>query len=412
MRIAVIGAGIAGLCTALELRLAGFDVVIVDRRTHVATEGSFGALGLSVPLPQPPWPSVLAPGIPFWRRWRPGASWLNDWKRASSAPRVARELVERMPGVRQGQARFDELRTRFAWTAEPLSGALWPLTTARQVRDADTLLPSLREAGADLVLLGADDARKLDPTLNEQAPMLSALYCASAQSVNVRQVAHHIKDTLARLGAEFQFGLDVSSAAETTAGIELTLAPPPPDPEFGLAPQGASATPSVRTLRADALVLCTGSSGGSLLRSLGVRPAPRTVWGWTLTAPLRAHEVGPRLALVDESTGITVARLGTRLRAAGGFVLSNPSDHEQAVAARLQQALDAWFPGQSVRRESRLWVGARATWPDGRPRVGPGPTGRVWLHLGLGSDGWAAAWSGAAAIARALAGEPQPPRAP
>lgn len=407
MRIAVIGAGIAGLCTALELRLSGLDVVVVERRTHVATEGSFGALGLSSPLPQPPWPSVLGPGVPFWRRWRPGLRWLNDWHRASAAPRAARRLAERWTGVHRGQARFDELRARFGWAVEPLTGALWPLTTARQSRDADTLLPVLRDAGADLVLMSADDARTLEPTLDEHAPMLSALYCASAQSVNVRQVAHFIKDTLVNLGTEFQFGQEVFSAQETGAGLELSLGPPPVDTGFGLAPLGgAEDSPARHSLRADALVLCTGSSGGELLRALGVRPAPKTAWGWTLTAPLRAHEVGPRLTLVDESTGVTLARLGTRLRASGGFAVSHPAEQEPAAAAKLQQALDTWFPGQTVRRESRLWMGARATWPDGQPRIGPGPSSRVWLHLGLASDGWASAWSGAATLAQAVTGNP------
>ena len=46
MRVVVIGAGLAGLSTSLELARRGHEVVVVERHAGVAAEGSFANGGL------------------------------------------------------------------------------------------------------------------------------------------------------------------------------------------------------------------------------------------------------------------------------------------------------------------------------------------------------------------------------
>ena len=61
MKIAVIGAGIVGICTAFELAQEGHDVLLFERSASVVQEASFACAGhlspsLSHPLAIPTWP--------------------------------------------------------------------------------------------------------------------------------------------------------------------------------------------------------------------------------------------------------------------------------------------------------------------------------------------------------------------
>ena len=61
MRVIVVGAGIIGVTTAYELAAEGVSVAVVDRRTGVAQETSFGNAGVIAPGYVTPW---SAPGMP------------------------------------------------------------------------------------------------------------------------------------------------------------------------------------------------------------------------------------------------------------------------------------------------------------------------------------------------------------
>ena len=63
MRVAVIGGGVIGVCTAYYLAEAGHEVAVIERYGNVAQEASFGNLDLMGPT------SALrnwtVPGLPF-----------------------------------------------------------------------------------------------------------------------------------------------------------------------------------------------------------------------------------------------------------------------------------------------------------------------------------------------------------
>ena len=61
MRVAVIGGGVVGVCTAYYLAEAGHEVAVVERYGNVAQEASFGNLDLMGPASLRPW---AMPGIP------------------------------------------------------------------------------------------------------------------------------------------------------------------------------------------------------------------------------------------------------------------------------------------------------------------------------------------------------------
>ena len=55
MKVAVIGAGIAGVTTAFELACDGHQVVVLERRDSVAAESSFAHSGLMSAGALVPW---------------------------------------------------------------------------------------------------------------------------------------------------------------------------------------------------------------------------------------------------------------------------------------------------------------------------------------------------------------------
>ncbi|HMS79814.1 MAG TPA: FAD-dependent oxidoreductase, partial [Burkholderiaceae bacterium] len=60
-RVAVVGAGVVGTCTAWYLRRHGFEVEVLERRDGVALETSWGNAGVIAPGYVTPW---AAPGMP------------------------------------------------------------------------------------------------------------------------------------------------------------------------------------------------------------------------------------------------------------------------------------------------------------------------------------------------------------
>ncbi|MEP7283252.1 MAG: FAD-dependent oxidoreductase, partial [Rubrivivax sp.] len=61
MRVAVIGAGIIGVCTAYELAADGHEVTVLERGSGVAGGTSFANAGVIAPGYVTPW---AAPGMP------------------------------------------------------------------------------------------------------------------------------------------------------------------------------------------------------------------------------------------------------------------------------------------------------------------------------------------------------------
>ena len=128
-----------------------------------------------------------------------------------------------------------------------------------------------------------------------------------------------------------------------------------------------------------------------------------------MTAPLRPIEglplPGPKTALVDARHGITLARLGQRVRAAGGFALQSPEGAAPlGLLRQLYGALEEWFPGAASVHEAQHWHGARPMLPDGAPVLGASGLPGLWLNLGHGSAGWTLACGSARVLADCVLG--------
>ena len=101
MRVAVIGGGVVGVCTAYYLAEAGHEVAVVERYGNVAQEASFGNLDLMGPAGPRPWAMPGTPSniismlfrpespVAFSARFEPAMwGWIRRWVSESKLSRL------------------------------------------------------------------------------------------------------------------------------------------------------------------------------------------------------------------------------------------------------------------------------------------------------------------------------------
>lgn len=406
MKLAVIGAGIAGIATAHELASDGHEVVVYERHQTVAEEGSFASAALLAPVwtgapdgqaAEPPSlaaclglrPGLQLAGVPGAGQWR----WL--WNRARAARAALRTDLgqHQLRLARYGQERLLALATQHELDHERQAGLLVLWRTEREHAQAQPGLRWLKEQGAVLRELGAAEARLREPALNPDTPLHAALELPGACAINGRQLALQLRDLARQRGVRFEFGCEVLAMAP---GAEVRL-------DIRHPTQGQQAA------RFDAVVLCAALGSPALLQPLGRRLAMQPVWGYTLSAIVREPLDAPLASVIDARTRISISRLGQRVRVAGGQLLgSRAASRSPAQMRRLYRTLADWFPGAArlagPQAAVQEWQGATACSPDGLPVLGESGLPGVWLNLGHGPHGWSTACGGARLLADRLRG--------
>lgn len=390
MRIAIIGAGIAGVSTAYELASDGHEVTVFERRGSVAAEASFANSGLVAPGLALPWTRV---GFSLF-----GGRQRQRWKaqRDATLPERQQRLLKL---ATYSFERLRELRRALQLDYERAEGLLVLLRTAKDQQAIAPGLETLAQAGITARELDADQCRAAEPGLNPDHPLHGGVLLPQAEVGNCRQLAHQLRLEAQRLGVQFRFHTTVRTV-EPGAPARLTHEYTPPretapgpatrQPDAGDT-QPAELGPQQQAF--DAVVVCAAQDSAALLRTLKLPIDP--VQSCSITAPLRqleAHpDLGPRGALFDQQRQIHIGRIGQRVRALG------------TDEAALHQAVHDWFPGAMVAGQVQRWQGPHGELPDGLPVLGSSGLAGIWLNLGHGDSGFTLACGAARALAEQIA---------
>ncbi len=400
MKIAVIGAGIIGVTTAWELARDGHEVTVFERRIAAAEEGSFANAGLVAPGYTGPW---AAPGMPFkilrhlLARHAPvrfslpltgnELAWMWKCWRACSAETSLRNRQQLQALARYSRARLHAVRDELELEFDQSQGLLVMLRSERDLTQLQPGLQLLRDQGIACRELTPEQARGVEPALNPDTAFHGAVHLPDDEAGNCRQFALLLKNAALARGVQFAFSTTVERLTPGQ-GVEVQLAG------------------QTQPRRFDAAVLCAGVDSARLLRPLGLKLPLASVYGYSVSANVREPLNAPRSAIMDERYKVAIARLGQRVRVAGGAQLGGHADRlSQGALSTLYKVLQDWFPGAAVLSSGvQTWKGARPMLPDGPPVLGASGLPGLWLNFGHGSSGWALSCGSARAVADLVAG--------
>jgi len=395
----VIGAGVAGLTTALYLQRAGETVVVVDPLPP-AGGASFGNAGLisadtSVPIALP----GMVRKVPGWLtdrlgplsvdpRYLPTAlPWLVRWVLASRASRVE-PISDAMRALHQttfdcwrellGQSKFSEL-------IRPLGQVhAWESDTETP---SAALERSLRERqGIRTEELTQDDLRQMFPGISRRV-VRGLLLPGNGFTVNPQRLVQTLGTLLQEAGGT----LVAERASRIIPG------------EGG----GYTVMTNIGWRKARKVVIAAGAWSNDLLRPLGIRVALETERGYH--AMLTAPGIDLRLPISNKTRAFGVTPMEHGLRVAGTVEIAGlqaPPNIERAKV--LLEHVKGMFPDVDT-REHRFWMGFRPSTPDSLPILGQAPgLPNVFLALGHGHFGMTGGPPSAKIVSSLVLGRPSP----
>lgn len=378
--VAVIGAGIVGMCCALQLQAAGHRVTVYDPKAPgMAT--SFGNAGIIAngsitPYSAPGlWrdvPSMLFdPLSPLTLRWShlPRAvPWLAQFLRAGWQGSFERITEDMAPLLRAAlPAHQDLLRDhRVDPNLIRATGYLMAYRSDKKFATTSLQRKLLADHNVRFEILDGDELRQLEPGLARD--FQKALYIPDGGSV-VESVA------LTRAYAEAFTGLGGQIRAQAVRRVDLGPdAPSAIETEAGRVP-------------ADRVVVSAGAWSGTLARQLGSKVRLEAKRGYHINVPWSDGVVLNRPVVVGEGQ-YTLAPMRDGVRITGGVEIGGldlPPDYRR-IRRLLSPARES-LPGlgESIDRE---WMGHRPALPDSKPIIGPSPHHRgVYFAFGHGHLG-------------------------
>ena len=364
-RIAVIGAGIVGVCCALRLRAEGREVALYDPR-EPGTATSFGnagivSIGSVTPYSWPGlWRSVpamlfdpLSPLIVRWRYLPRVLPWLARFLAAGRLSSYRRLSADMAPLLALAKAEHDRMAETFA--VEPgllrSDGYIHAYRSRKRFGGTALWREMLAEHGVRFEIVERDRLRELEPALSREFEVGIFLPDGGFVAEPVA-LTRAYADAFAALGGEH--------VRERVSGFDMTAS----GPRAVLGDGGRR--------EFDHVVLAAGAWSRPLARRLGAAVPLEAKRGYHINAdPPDGPGLTRPVVVGDRDYVLCPMRDGLRVTAGvefGGLTL--PPDYRRV--RRILEHARGSLPGLdgAVRRE---WMGRRPALPDSKPVIGPSP---------------------------------------
>ena len=373
--VAVIGAGIVGVSTAIWLQRAGHEVVLIDRKgpAEGASHGNAGVLASCsvVPVPGPGlWTKaprmLLDPDQPLFMKWGyfPRVlPWLLKYMRHANAEAVRTRARAAAPIIGDSLADHQALSAGTGAERWVVPGDYVFAYRDRAAYEADAFGYSVRrEHGFVCEELEGAALRAYEPALGEQVGLAARF----GNHGRITDPGAYVKALAAHAVAN---------------GARLLIA------EVDDLVRENGAVTGVRaggeTIPCDAAVLTTGAYSGPLAKKLGLTVPLETERGYHLE--LWEPSAMPRNPIMIAAGKFVATPMEGRLRLAGivelGGLEAPPS---RAPFALLERSIRAAMPGLTWKHRVE-WMGHRPAVTDSLPLIGEVP-GLKGAFAGFGHD--------------------------
>jgi len=362
LRILIVGAGVVGLASALNLARRGHAVTVLDAGTG---EGgcSYGNSGMIVPSHFTP---LAAPGMvgmglrymadpesPFYVRPRPSLGlllWGFRFWRAARKARVERAAPLLRDLHLQSRACYEE----WAGSLEPFGlekgGLLMLCRTEHGLAEERAVAGEAHRLGVPAEVLTEDGVREMEPSLT--LDVKGGVYYPLDCFLDPGRLMSALRHAVQRLGVELRLGLRVTGFERRGDRIV-----------------GARTKDGV--LEADEHVLAAGMWSEGLAKGLGLSLPMQAGKGYSLT--IEAPPEKPRHCAILVEGRVAVTPLGSGVRFGGTLELSGIDlEIDRARVRGIMRSVRAYLP--AFKEEAFLgvapWCGLRPCSPDGLPYLG------------------------------------------
>jgi D-amino-acid dehydrogenase len=402
MRIAVIGAGVAGATSAYYLARDGHEVVVLDSQHQAGFGTSFANGGqLSYSYVEPMASPALLPKLPkiimgldpayvmtrlfdiqlmFW-----GTKFLGNCTAARFADNSARlfSLAVRSKAALHGILQQCPLDFDYSRTGKLV---LYPDEAG--LDNAARTIALKREHGIHQEKLSRAQCLAVEPALADfHGAYAGGLFAEGDEAGDAgrfcRELLTHCRSRLGvTIRNDFQV-LRLMRDGDRVAHLQTS---------DGL-------------FEADHYVLAAGPSAVELGRTAGLHLPIYPIKGYSITLPAAA--AAPRTSITHVGHKVVFCKLGGRMRVAGfaEFARENRAlvyDRIRALAALSQQLFpEACDYGAALNG----WAGERPMTPDGLPIVGPSKLRNLSLNVGHGMFGWTLSCGASERLAQDLSEE-------
>ncbi|MEM7022766.1 MAG: D-amino acid dehydrogenase [Pseudomonadota bacterium] len=385
MKVAVLGAGLAGVTAAHYLQQDGHEVTVVDRQPAAALETSFANAGLLSTGHAFAWASpraamVMAKSLflkdqPLRLRpraeaafWRWSLKFLSNCttSRAHSNTRIKHRLCRYAQ-----QALAQVLDSTGIECDRGPQGLLYVHRTQESLERGIINMRVLQEGGQEIEVVDRSRAALIDPALAAtKSKIAGGIFCPTDDSGDAHKFVQALAARCAAHGVTFQYNTTVQRLERAGDRIERVVT------DRG-------------TLEADVYVLALGSFSPLLTKSLGEALSVYPVKGYSVTIPVGDQHTPPTRGGIDEDNLCAYVRLGDRVRVtsvaefAGYDTSYTSSDFDS-----LLRALRDLYPDAGDFAKPSYWACLRPMTPDGPPMVGRGRYRNLFYDTGHGHMGW------------------------
>lgn len=361
MDVTVIGGGIIGTSTAVELAKRGARVRLIDKGS-IGYGCSYGNAGwmtpcFALPLPMPglffksiKW--LLDPESPLYIKPQPSLLLFNWMTRflASMNETQARTAIEALVRLSQESLKmYQELSLEYPEIRFEKKGLLMVAQSKSGLAATEDEMKRVAEFGVPGAKLNADEIKNLEPNLVGE--FSGGVYFSEEAMAEPLQVVKALADRARKLGVEIieqcellEFNLSSDrkiESLETTAGV----------------------------FKSDQYVLATGSWSYDLAKKIGLSVPMMGGKGYALIVPKIEKQPQHPIMFLEKKIAITPREKTLRIAGTMEIVHQDFSVTQRRVKAIIKgarQILD--LPSDLQVQE--LWRGLRPITPDGVPLIG------------------------------------------